>query len=38
MDKLRFMDGTTIDIEDGATLSNVTHIATKEANAVFVAM
>lgn len=36
MDKLRFMDGTTIDIEDGASLSNVTHIATNEANAMFV--
>ena len=36
MDKLRFMDGTTIEIEDGATLSNVTHIATNEANAMFV--
>lgn len=36
MDKLRFMDGTEIDIEDGATLSEVTHIATNEANALFV--
>ena len=36
MDKLRFMDGTTIEIEDGASLSNVTHIATNEANAMFV--
>lgn len=36
MDKLRFMDGTTIDIEDGATLSDITHIATNEANAMFV--
>ena len=36
MDKLRFMDGTIIDIEDGATLSEVTHIATNEANAMFV--
>lgn len=36
MDKLKFMDGTIIDIEDGATLSEVTHIATNEANAMFV--
>lgn len=36
MDKLRFMDGTTIDIEDGATLSDITHIATNEASAMFV--
>lgn len=36
MDKLKFVDGTIIDIEDGATLSNVMHIATNEANALFV--
>ena len=36
MDKLRFMDGTTIDIEDGASLAEVTHIATNEANAMLV--
>lgn len=36
MDKLRFMDGTTIEIEDGASLSNVTHIANNEADAAFV--
>ncbi len=36
MDKLRFMDGTIIDIEDGATLSEVTHIASNEANALIV--
>lgn len=36
MDKLRFMDGTTIDIEDGASLNNVTHIADNEADAAFV--
>lgn len=36
MDKLKFMDGTIIDIEDGATLSEVTHIATNEANALIV--
>ena len=36
MDKLKFLDGTIIDIEDGASLSDVTHIATNEANAMFV--
>ena len=36
MDKLKFFDGTEIKIEDGATLSDVTHIATNEANALFV--
>lgn len=36
MDKLKFLDGTIIDIEDGATLSEVTHIATNEANALYV--
>lgn len=36
MDKLRLMDGTIIDIEDGATLFEVTHIASNEANAMFV--
>ena len=36
MDKLKFVDGTIIDIEDGATLSEVTHIASNEANAIFV--
>ena len=36
MDKLKFLDGTIIDIEDGATLSKITHIATNEANALFV--
>lgn len=36
MDKLKFMDGTLIDIEEGATLSEVTHIASNEANAMFV--
>lgn len=36
MDKLKFMDGTIIDIEDGATLSDVTHIASNKANALFV--
>ena len=28
MDKLKFLDGTIIDIEEGASLSEVTHIAT----------
>lgn len=36
MDKLKFMDGTIIDIEDGASLAEVTHIATNEANALIV--
>lgn len=36
MDKLRFMDGTIIDIEDGATLFDIIHIASNEANAMFV--
>lgn len=36
MDKLKFADGTIIDIEDGATLSEVTHIASNEANAMYV--
>lgn len=36
MDKLKFVDGTIIDIEDGASLEFVTHIASNEANAMFV--
>lgn len=36
MDKLKFLDGTIIDIEEGASLSEVTHIATNEANAIYV--
>lgn len=36
MDKLKFTDGTIIDIEEGASLGEVTHIATNEANALFV--
>lgn len=36
MDKLKFVDGTIIDIEEGASLGEVTHIATNEANAMFV--
>lgn len=36
MDKLKFTDGTIIDIEDGATLAEVTHIASNEANAMYV--
>lgn len=36
MDKLKFTDGTIIDIEEGASLGEVTHIASNEANALFV--
>lgn len=36
MDKIKLVDGTTIDIEDGASLANITHIATNEAGAMFV--
>lgn len=36
MDKLKFVDGTIIDIEEGASLGEVTHIATNEANAMYV--
>ena len=36
MDKLRFLDGTVIDIEEGASLSDITHIARNEADALFV--
>lgn len=36
MDKLKFLDGTIIDIEEGASLGEVTHIATNEASAMFV--
>lgn len=36
MDKLKFIDGTIIDIEEGASLGEVTHIATNEANALYV--
>ena len=36
MDKLKFFDGTIIDIEDGASLGEVTHIASNEANALYV--
>lgn len=36
MDKLKFLDGTIIDIEEGASLSEVTHIASNEANALYV--
>lgn len=36
MDKIKFMDDTIIDIEDGASLGEVTHVATNEANAMFV--
>lgn len=36
MDKLKFLDGTIIDIEEGASLGEVTHIAANEAGAMFV--
>lgn len=36
MDKLKFLDGTIIDIEEGASLGEVTHIANNEANAMYV--
>lgn len=36
MDKLKFVDGTVVEIEEGATLSDVTHIASNEANAMYV--
>ena len=36
MDKLKFTDGTIIDIEEGASLAEVTHIANNEANALYV--
>lgn len=36
MDKLKFIDGTIIDIEDGASLDHITHIARNEADALFV--
>lgn len=36
MDKLKFMDGTIIEIEEGASLAEVTHIASNEANAMYV--
>lgn len=36
MDKLKFMDGTIIDIEEGGSLYDITHIATNEANAMYV--
>lgn len=36
MDKIKLVDGTTIDIEEGASLGEVTHIASNEANALFV--
>ena len=36
MDKLKFADSTIIDIEEGAALAEVTHIASNEANAMFV--
>lgn len=36
MDKLKFYDGTLINIEDGASLGDITHIAQNEADALFV--
>lgn len=36
MDKLKFTDETIIDIEEGASLGEVTHIASNEANAMYV--
>lgn len=36
MDKIKLVDGTTIDIEDGASLADITHIAANEADAIFV--
>ena len=36
MDKLKLYDGTLIDIEDGASLFSITHIARNEADALFV--
>ena len=36
MDKLKLKDGTVIEIEDGASLGNITHIAANEANAMFI--
>ena len=36
MDKIKLVDGTTIDIEDGASLAEVTHIAANETGAMFV--
>lgn len=36
MDKLKFTDGTIINIEEGASLGEVTHIATNEAAAILV--
>lgn len=36
MDKLKFADGTLIDIEEGGGLYDITHIASNEANALYV--
>lgn len=36
MDKLKFLDGTIINIEDGASLGDITHIAANEAAAIIV--
>lgn len=36
MDSIKLVDGTIIPIEDGASLEAVTHVATNEANAMYV--
>jgi len=36
MDSIKLVDGTIIPIKDGASLESVTHIASNEANAMFV--
>lgn len=36
MDKLKFCDGTIIEIEEGASLGDITHVARNEADALFV--
>lgn len=36
MDYMKLADGTQVTIEDGASLAEVTHIASNEANAMFV--
>lgn len=36
MDKLKFNNGTIIDIEEGASLSDVVHIAPNESDALFI--
>lgn len=36
MDKLKFVDGTIFEIEDGASLGDVVHIAPNEPDALFI--